>query len=207
MQSSIIEYHHGLPNTLRREAALLYDQAFGIKIAPAIPNRTKRIDLLAQTFNTAFAICAIADDHLVGLAGFQTEQGSLTSGLNSEALQTHLGYWRGRWADRVLSWYEQENTHKVLLVDGITVHSQWRGLGIGTLLLNQLQDYAHHQGLQILRLNVINSNVAARRLYERYGFTASKTHSLVCYRRWLLGFDGIITMDLKLTAVCSGNNR
>ncbi|WP_020560767.1 GNAT family N-acetyltransferase [Thiofilum flexile] len=195
---AIIEYYHGLPAALRYDAALLYDQAFGAKITRAVPNRVKRIHLLAQTFDTAFAVCALSGGHLIGLAGFQTLHGSLTNGLHREALQTHLGYWEGHWADRILSWYEHENTHDVLAIEGIVVHPHWRGLGIGTALLNQLRDYACHQGLQTLQLNVINRNTEARRLYERYGFVATKTHSLAYYRRWLLGFEAATTMELSL---------
>lgn len=200
MLNSIIEYHRGLPITLRYEAALLYDQAFGAKIARAIPNRLKRISLLANGFNTSFAFCAIANGHLVGLVGFQTDQGSLTSGLHQKALQTHLGYWGGRWANRILSWYERENTQGILLIDGIAVHPHWRGQGIGTLLLNHLRDYAMQQGLQAMHLNVISSNTKARRLYERYGFVATQTHSLAYYRRWLLGFEAATTMEFRLAS-------
>lgn len=194
----IIEYHQGLPSSLRHEAALLYDQAFGLKISRAIPNRLKRIALLEQSFDTPFAISAIVGHQLVGLAGFQTEYGSLTSGLHRKVLQNHLGYWGGRWADRVLSWFEREMIQDTLLIDGIVVHPNWRGLGIGTMLLNQLKEYAQQKALHTLQLNVIDKNQGAKRLYTRYGFVATQTQSLAYYRRWLLGFGATITMEFNL---------
>lgn len=196
--NQLIEYHQGLASTLCHEAALLYDQAFGLKVSRAIPNRQKRIALFEQAFDTPFAFSAIAQGKLVGLAGFQTDTGSFTSGLHQELLQSHLGYWGGRWADRVLSWYERESTQGILAIDGIAVHKDWRGLGIGTMLLNQLKHYAEQQALHTLQLNVIDTNHAAQRLYERYGFVATHTQSLAYYRRWLLGFDAATTMEFSL---------
>jgi GNAT superfamily N-acetyltransferase len=48
----------------------------------------------------------------------------------------------------------------------------WRGRGVGRLVLDALRAWADERGLT-LHLDVEASNTGARRLYERYGFTAT----------------------------------
>jgi GNAT superfamily N-acetyltransferase len=48
----------------------------------------------------------------------------------------------------------------------------WRGRGVGALVLDTLRGWADERELR-LHLDVEASNTGARRLYERYGFTAT----------------------------------
>lgn len=48
----------------------------------------------------------------------------------------------------------------------------WRDRGVGRLVLDTLRAWADERGLR-LHLDVEASNTGARRLYERYGFTAT----------------------------------
>lgn len=48
----------------------------------------------------------------------------------------------------------------------------WRGRGVGRLVLDTLRAWADERGLR-LHLDVEAGNSGARRLYERYGFTAT----------------------------------
>ncbi len=48
----------------------------------------------------------------------------------------------------------------------------WRGRGVGRLVLDALRAWADERGLR-LHLDVEAGNTGARRLYERYGFTAT----------------------------------
>ena len=52
---------------------------------------------------------------------------------------------------------------------GMGVVRQWRGRGVGTLLLAALVEVAREQGVEALSLSVEADN-SARRLYERFGF-------------------------------------
>jgi ribosomal protein S18 acetylase RimI-like enzyme len=58
-----------------------------------------------------------------------------------------------------------------LLVD-ISLFPRWRGLGLGSLLIRQSQADAAAQGLG-MQLHVLDSNLLARRLYERLGFVSA----------------------------------
>src|SRR5207237_1204050 len=50
------------------------------------------------------------------------------------------------------------------------VRPQFRGLGLGRLMLEHLADYCQQHGVLLLRLETGIHQVEAIRLYERYGF-------------------------------------
>jgi GNAT superfamily N-acetyltransferase len=50
------------------------------------------------------------------------------------------------------------------------VRPQFRGLGLGKLMLQHLADYAQHQGVTVLRLETGIYQREAIGLYERFGF-------------------------------------
>lgn len=55
----------------------------------------------------------------------------------------------------------------------LNVDAAHRGAGIGSSLLDAVIDEARRRGLAAISLSVEHGNAAARRLYERYGFTAA----------------------------------
>lgn len=58
-------------------------------------------------------------------------------------------------------------------ITNIAVHPVYRGQGVGTRLLSFLIAVAESREINALTLEVRQSNVRARRLYERMGFVAS----------------------------------
>lgn len=193
-----VELVHGIPEAMRASAAALYDDAFGSKFAVAIPSGEERAALLADSLNLKFAFGAmangrLANGRLVGLAGYKTRDGSFTDGMTYNALLKHAGPLRGTWAALVFSLYERSLTPGQLLMDGIVVDASMRGHGIGTRLLNELTTFARSSGYGTVRLDVIDTNPNARRMYERNGFTATGTERFG-YLRWLLGFGASTTL-------------
>ena len=67
---------------------------------------------------------------------------------------------------------EQPARHRCLL--GMGVHRDWRRQGLGERLLAAALGWARGQpGIAWVDLEVISSNLAARRLYERCGFSVT----------------------------------
>ena len=60
---------------------------------------------------------------------------------------------------------------KTWLLDILYVRPAARGSGLGTELLRAAAEYAQQQGAETLALDVLESNAAAKRLYDRLGFT------------------------------------
>lgn len=197
MSQPNIAYQLGIPATQVRVAAELYDEAFGKKFALAIRNHDKRISLLEASLMPNFAICALADNELVGLAGFQAEDNSLTSGMGMRSLFSHLGFFSGLWAVCAFSLYERKPVRGELLMDGIAVDSKMRGRGVGGKLLDEIISYAQKHNYAYVRLDVIDINEGAKRLYARKGFKEIRTEKFP-YLKWLLGFGGSTTMRLSV---------
>jgi ribosomal protein S18 acetylase RimI-like enzyme len=193
-----VEYIRGVPDGLRAEAAELYDMAFGPKLGVAVRSNADRRSVIERSLDSGFAFVAICDERLVRLAGFHTSHGSLTGGLGYKQLVAQLGILKGNWAALIFSLYERQPRSGELLMDGIVVHPDMRGRGVGTHLLEEVAKFARQDGYGTVRLDVIDTNPAARRLYERNGFVATKTENFG-YLRWLLGFGASTTMTRSVT--------
>jgi GNAT superfamily N-acetyltransferase len=55
-------------------------------------------------------------------------------------------------------------------VGGMGIVPEWRGLGLGALLLRAVIEQARSAGVRTMQLEVLEQNVVARRLYESLGF-------------------------------------
>lgn len=197
-EPSPISYAIGLKADQYTRASRLYDEAFGQKFRVAVPSREQRLALFEGTFVGEFAITASAGEDLVGLAGFHTSEGSLTGGIGLRQLFSSLGLIRGLRAAVVFSLFERTPKPGELLMDGIAVDHEYRGHGIGSQLLKRIVSYATDHGYQTVRLDVIDTNPGARRLYERFGFVAVSRETFP-YLRWLLGFGGATTMQYEVS--------
>ena len=75
-----VEYRLGLPESLRAQAATLYDEAVGQKLSGVIKDETVRLEMLADGFCPEFALVALQENQLVGLLGFRGNCRSLRWG-------------------------------------------------------------------------------------------------------------------------------
>ncbi len=194
-----IRYQVAIPEDRYGVAAQLYDEAFGAKFALAVPDRERRVDLLEKCLMGDHAIAALDGDRLVGIAGFHSPAGSLTGGIVLSSLLQYLGPLRSIRAALVFGFYERRPSVGELVMDGIAVDSEYRGRGIGTRLLREVAAFGQGHAFRHLRLDVIDTNPAARRLYERCGFVAVNTERFP-YLRWLFGFGASTEMRLDLAS-------
>ena len=192
-----ISFSLGIPVELRETAARLYDIAFGEKLALAIPKNSDRVPLLAKSLQLEFSLGAFAGPDLVGIAGFSTAAGSLTGGIDYQGLLSELGWFKGNRAALVLSLYERRARDGELLMDGIVVDPKYRGRGVGSQLFANLMCFARSREYSTIRLDVIDTNPRARKLYERLGFVEEKTERFE-FLRGVLGFGSSATMLYKL---------
>lgn len=200
MNADQISYQIGIPEQFRLIAAELYDEAFGKKLSVAVKNDKDRKQLFNKGLTLKYAISAISNQknqRLLGIAGFQTSEGSLTGGISYRDLLSQLGFVKGSWAAVIFSLYERKPKPGQLVMDGIAVHSEARGMGVGSQLLEEIRKYAKQHGYNRVRLDVIDTNPKAKKLYERLGFKAVKTERF-SYMKNLLGFSGVTTMELTV---------
>ncbi len=66
---------------------------------------------------------------------------------------------------------DKQVTRDVIFVDDLAVKAEYRCHGIGSQLLNQMKEKVHSEHLDGLELQVNARNTAARKMYEKLGFT------------------------------------
>ncbi|MCK8433810.1 GNAT family N-acetyltransferase [Streptomyces sp. D2-8] len=61
------------------------------------------------------------------------------------------------------------------IIEGVRIHADERGSGLGTRLIEWAIDESRDQGCQLVQLTSDRTRTDAHRFYERLGFTASHT--------------------------------
>ena len=183
----------GLPPLLRTRAAELYWDAFGAKLGPLLGTRRRAVRAIAGTLALDHAVVALRGDELLGVAGFHVGSRGFID-LDGKAFRTvygPVGGWVRRALLHLLLGRAAESGE--LVMDGIAVREDARGQGIGTRLLDEVERVAVRLGKNRIRLDVVDTNPDARRLYERRGFVATRTEDLPLLRS-VLGFGAATTM-------------
>lgn len=75
-----------------------------------------------------------------------------------------------------------DREEEIILAD-LALMPEFRNLGIGTRIIERLQMEAR-QRCKVIRLHVLQTNEAARRLYERLGFQATGQNSMHIEMKW-----------------------
>lgn len=160
----------GFPDGQRRAAAMLFWSAFRGKLEKIMAPETRALAFLEDALDPASAFSAVSrEGALLGLAGFKTNDGAFVAGTLARMTEVY-GLFDGLWRSVLLDLLEREPEPGSLLMDGIFVSEAARGKGVGTALLQAIFKKAAEDGLDRVRLDVIDRNVRARSLYERVGF-------------------------------------
>ena len=165
----------GLPESMRPAAAALYWQAFGPKLGRVLGPTRLALRFLERVIRADH--CYIALDEggaLVGIAGFKTMQGSFAGGTSADLREVY-GFFGSTWRGMLLWSLNRELDNDRFLLDGICVAAGMRSRGVGSALIAHICIEAQARGYPSVRLDVVDSNVRARALYERLGFSALRT--------------------------------
>ncbi|NDJ63029.1 MAG: GNAT family N-acetyltransferase [Chloroflexi bacterium] len=185
----------GIPPMYQRQAAEIYYEAFRQKLTPILGEREQAVELLTRSMRPANAFAAVRDERLLGLVGFHYDGQQLID-VRLRTLVETFGWLQG--TRRALIGLLVGRTPKrgELLLDGIAVHADARGQGVGSRLFAAIFAFAAEQGCTQIRLDVVDSNPRARQLYERLGFVAAKTARVPFMQP--MGFTAVTTMTLDL---------
>jgi len=186
----------GFEDHQRDQIAHLFWQAFSGKLGKILHPEEKAVTLIASVVRPEFAISAVgADGALLGLAGFKTAQGAFVDGAFDD-LKRVYGALGATWRGVLLQVLERKPEPGLLLMDGIFVEAAARGMGVGSALLDAVQDVAKARGLKGVRLDVIDTNPRAAALYRRKGFVEVGTEDAWPFRK-LLGFNSATRMERR----------
>lgn len=183
----------GLPEEMRRRAARLYLDAFDKKLGPILGRDRRAVAYLEDILRPSQALVAV-DRYgvLLGLAGFHTDHGGLVGGSFGD-LYRWYGLWGACWRSTLMAFFTRAPQSGQLLMDGVVVSPECRGKGVGSKLLEGVEQIAKAQELEQVRLDVVDTNPRARALYERKGFVPAGEEGVWPFH-WLFGFRRSITM-------------
>jgi ribosomal protein S18 acetylase RimI-like enzyme len=189
--SSAITIARGIAAGQRRRAAEIYYAAFERKLIPTLGEPETAIGILETSMFEQNAYVASQNGVILGLVGFQHAGHKLVNVTLQALIRAH-GLFSG--LRRALLGVLVSRSAKAgeLLLDGIAVHPEVRGRGVGTRLFEAIFTFAEQQGYRQIRLDVVDSNPRARQLYERIGFVPLKTVSMPFMQSW--GFTAVTTM-------------
>jgi ribosomal protein S18 acetylase RimI-like enzyme len=187
-----VEICWGLPDGFRREAASIYYEAFAQKMRPIIGSQEQGIPILERTFDAEMAIVTLKRGRLVGLAGLMYEGRCFFDPAFSDLVR-EFGLLGGLARAVVLGFLSSHSRDGALYLDDLAVDTAMRGQGIGTRLLQAVFDFAQERDMPAVRLDVVDTNPGARRLYERLGFVAVRTRRCPLLFRQM-GFSAFTTM-------------
>ncbi len=191
------EITRGFPENQRTAVAALYWQAFGAKLGHVLGPERRGIGFLSDILNPDFCVTArVSDGAVLGLAGFKTDTGSFTDGGWPDLVRVY-GLLGAAWRAPLLALLERPLAEDTLLMDGIAVTAEARGMGLGTRLLEAIAEEARARGLHTIRLDVIDTNPRARALYERRGFVATGAETLGPLR-FIFGFRMATRMEKRV---------
>ncbi len=192
-----IHLQWGIPKGNRVQVATLLYDTFEYKFRYVLGPRNKGIPFITHYINERYTLVALVQNQVVGVAGIKLKDG--------EFLKIKLGPWLRSyhlWALRgiLIGFPIFINTTKFdeLKIDSIAVIKAMRSQGIGTRLIDEIKTFSSARGFQRISLDVINTNIRARILYERTGFRIIKFIPIP--RPWssFLGFTGVFEMVYEI---------
>jgi GNAT superfamily N-acetyltransferase len=191
-----IQVQFGLPEACREDAAKILCAAFWRKLSPLMGAR-HIVPVLQHDMEPQMILAASVDGRLVGIAGVQWGDQHFVRFARATFVR-ELGVVRGSLKHLASRWaYSKEAASGELLLEALAVHPAMRGRGVGTRLILAAEDLALARGLTDVRLDVVDTNPRARRLYERLGFRPVEVHHYQLLRP-IVGFGAYTTMAKAL---------
>ncbi len=194
-----MKIERGFPEHQRAQVAGLFWDAFSGKLGRIMRPEPRALTFIATALSPRHAFSAQSDSgELMGAVGIKTAGGGLlTAGFSD--LAGSYGTLGALWRGPLLDIMERPLTEGQILMDGLFVDARYRGLGVGSALIDAVVEEARSIGMDEVRLDVIDTNLRARALYERLGFVPTGRVNLGVFSR-IFGFHHSTTMCLPVTA-------
>jgi ribosomal protein S18 acetylase RimI-like enzyme len=188
----MIAIEHEPPQALADEIARLYFEAFKAKLGPIFGTPEHAARVFRRAIHPPMFIVALCDGQLCGVAAL-AYRGQHALEVKFKHLVAEYGWLRAVFKLALLMLLHYEPASDEVYLDTLVVDARFRGQGIGTLLLKEVEGLARQKGILSIRLDVVDTNPRAKALYERAGFTI-ETHVRVPGMDRFLGFGGYTTM-------------
>ena len=196
MSENDVKIEFGIAEKYMTQAAEIYYDAFRVKLASLKGSRERVVALLAKIFNPQQGIVAIQEGQCVGLAGLHFD-GQYFTKIKASVFVEGLGWFYGLMGFMAFHAFEPKIAKDEMRIECLAVAPDTRGQGIGTLLLKNVDELARSKVFSAVRLEVVDTNPNAQRLYERQSFQVTRTQHYPLFRN-LAGYSAVNTMIKKL---------
>jgi ribosomal protein S18 acetylase RimI-like enzyme len=196
MSANDVEIEFGIAEKYMTQAAEIYYDAFRVKLASLKGSEERVVALLAKIFNPQQGIVAIQEGLCVGLVGLHFN-GQYFTKIKAVVFVEGLGWFYGLMGYLAFHAFEPKIAKDEMRIECLAVAPDKRSQGIGTLLLAKVDEFTRAKGFNTVRLEVVDTNPNAQRLYERQGFQVTRTQHYPLFRS-LAGYSAVDTMIKKL---------
>ncbi len=175
--------------------AKLYANAFKRKFENLIGDEEIVTMLLKKGLNPNYCFTCYKNEQLVGIAGFHVGRLALVN-LGFSNFIEQFGFFKGlvKGIVSAVIFYRKAAPENELLMDGIAVHQNFRGQGIGSKLFEHFFEWAKAKEYKAIHLDVIDENPKAKALYERIGFVKTAYEKVPRFIERKIGVSGITHM-------------
>jgi ribosomal protein S18 acetylase RimI-like enzyme len=192
-----LELQWGIPKGQNRRVARIIYDAFEYKLRYTLGPREKAIAFITPRINGKYALVALKDGKIIGIAGARTTEGELVESNLIPWLRTY--HFRAlRSLVVALPFLLDRIQRGVFELNYLSVIDEARGQGVGTRIVKECIRFARAQGFRCVRLEVVDENVRAKALYERLGFKTVKHEKVPRPWSFILGFTGASQMVYRL---------
>lgn len=173
-----------ITNELTREqveqAAEIHYDAFKYKVKYLLlftGSRKKAVSFLTRALTIRNGLYVLKADRVIGIVGLQRDKEAYIDA-TFRLFKKTFGLFGASWRFVAFKAYKffvgSPEVHE-LRIDWLAVSGEARGLGVGSYLLQKVQEIASDMGKTNLVLEVVDTNPQARKLYERIGFVHTDT--------------------------------
>ncbi|RKX78531.1 MAG: hypothetical protein DRP87_06100 [Spirochaetes bacterium] len=170
-----IEVLKDLPEGENQRIAELFWEAFGSKYKSLYINKDQGIAIVRDSLRFDQGLYACLSNRVVGFLGFHYGSHRFTD-FRFDVFRRQFSLPGALLRFSILTTFLPGRIKEPgeIRIDSVAVDSELRGKGIGTTLIEEAISLAKKMGFRSIRLEVIDSNERAKKLYERLGFKTAK---------------------------------
>jgi ribosomal protein S18 acetylase RimI-like enzyme len=192
-----IQIQQKIQKIQRKDIAKIFYESFKEKIGQLFKDQEKAIKLFSKLIRENQIIVALEDGNPVGFVGLHYQKKhfmrfsftEITRIYGLETIRATLYF-----LTNLLDDIQPNQLH----LEVIAVDKKQRSKGIGTKLLLSTIEFAKQESFSQVRLEVINTNPKAKKLYEKIGFIKIKDRKIPYPFHIFASFRKIIEMSYTL---------
>jgi ribosomal protein S18 acetylase RimI-like enzyme len=192
-----IQIQLGIKQNQKISIAKIFYESFIEKLYRLFGDPQKAIKLFSKLLREDQILVAIKDNNLVGFVGLHYNKKHFIK-FNFTEISRIYGIKAILATLYFLTNIFDTNQQKQLHLEVIAVDKKQRTKGVGTRLLLSTIEFAKLKGFNQIRLEVINTNPKAKKLYEKTGFKKIKDRKIPYPFHIFASFNKITEMHYKL---------